>query len=461
MSQPSGAPVVAVVGRPNVGKSTLVNRLAGGREAIVEERPGVTRDRTVHDAEWRGRRLAVVDSGGWTPGWGEASDPLAAAVTAQAELAAETADLVLFVMDVSVGVTEEDAAVAGWLRRGQAPVLLVANKADAAGAGRGMLQAALAELHGLGLGEPEPLSALHGTGSGDLLDRVIDALEDRGAFGRTDPEEAGIPGVALLGRPNVGKSSLFNQLVGSERAIVDERPGTTRDAVDTVVTLTDGRRYRFVDTAGMRRRARVRRGGDATEYFSTVRTVKALEAAAVVLLVVDAADVIGEQEQRLARQVLDAGRGVVLVLNKWDLVDDEDRRLRERELERLLHFLPDAPLLRTSATTGRGVAKLADRIDAVLTEWRRRVSTSRLNDWLSEAVAASPPPLAAGGRSIRLRYATQVAVAPPTVRVFATGPVEDSYVRYLERSMREAFGFAGTPIDIAVRVRPRWEERQR
>ncbi|MFO8075454.1 MAG: ribosome biogenesis GTPase Der [Actinomycetota bacterium] len=459
MTEPSGPPVVAVVGRPNVGKSTLVNRLAGAREAIVEERPGVTRDRTSHEAQWRGRTVSIVDSGGWTPGWGDLDDPLAAAVTAQAELAAEHADLVLFVVDATVGITDDDAAVAGWLRRGGARVVVVANKADTLGA-PGALVAAVADLHALGLGDPVPVSALHGTGSGDLLDVVLDRLEADAAFDRPDPDEEGVPGVALIGRPNVGKSSLFNRLVGAERAIVDHRPGTTRDAVDTVVRLGDGRSYRFVDTAGLRRRARVRRGGDPTEYYSTVRTLRALSSAAVALLIVDVDDVIGEQEQKLARQVLDAGRGLVLVLNKWDRIDEESRRLREREQERLLHFLPDAPVVRTAATTGRGVSKLPDAIDAVIAEWRRRVPTSRLNDWLAEAVAEHPPPLVAG-HTVRLRYATQVAVGPPTVRVFASGKVEDGYRRYLERSLRETFGFAGTPIDFGVRVRPRWEERGR
>jgi GTPase len=458
MTEPAGtqgAPLVAVVGRPNVGKSTLVNRLAGRREAIVQERPGVTRDRTMHQAEWRGRELTVVDSGGWTPQWSDVGDPLAGAVTAQAELAAETADLVLFVVDLTVGVTEEDAAVASWLRRGAAPVQLVANKADTLGTSRGELQAALADLYQLGLGDPEPVSALHGRGSGDLLDVVVDRLDEAAAFDRPDPEEEGVPGVALIGRPNVGKSSLFNRLVGAERVVVDARPGTTRDAVDTVLEL-DGERYRFVDTAGLRRKTR---RADTTEYYSTVRTTKALQSAAVALLVVDASEPIGEQEQKLARQILDAGRGLVLVLNKWDLVDEEARHWRDRERDRLLHFLPDSPLVRTAATTGRGIKKLGPAIAATLDEWHRRVPTGQLNKWLKDAVDATPPPLAAGGRSIRLRYATQVAVGPPKVRVFATGRLEDSYVRYLQRSLRETFGFEGTPIDVAIRVRPRWEER--
>lgn len=466
---PAGAqgPVVAVVGRPNVGKSTLVNRLVGRREAIVEERPGVTRDRTAHAVEWLGRHFTVVDTGGWVPTHrlddpGLSSDPLAAAVSEQAELAAESADLALLVVDAAAGATEEDVEAARWLRRGRAPVLLVANKADAVGRGaRGgpvpALPGALAELYALGLDEPFPVSALHGSGSGDLLDAVIDRLDEASAFDRPEPLAEGVPGVAFIGRPNVGKSSLLNRLAGEERALVDERPGTTRDSVDTLVTTADGRRYRFVDTAGLRRRSRV---SEPTERFSRSRTLRALEAAAVALFVVDASEPVGEQEQRLAREILDSGRGIVLVLNKWDQVDAERRELLERERDRLLHFLPDPPVVRTSATTGRGIAKLPDAVDAVLAEWTRRVPTARLNEWLADAVATTPPPLV-DGRALKLRYATQVAVSPPRVRVFSTGRIDDAYRRYLERSLRETFGFAGTPIDLGVRVRPRWEERAR
>jgi GTPase len=445
-------PVVAVVGRPNVGKSTLVNRLTGRRDAIVEERPGVTRDRTTHETEWRGRRFVVVDTGGWTPGWDRRPDPLDAAVSAQAERATETADLVLFMVDATVGVTEEDATGAAWLRARGLPVVLVANKVD-----RGGFEAELAELYRLGVGDPAPVSALHGHGSGDLLDMVVDWLDDAGAFERAAMPVDGAPGVALIGRPNVGKSSLFNRLVGEERAIVDDRPGTTRDAIDTVVDLGDGRSYRFVDTAGLRRKVRK---VDATEYYSTVRTRQALDRAAVALLILDAAEPVGEHDQRLAREILDAGRAVVVVLNKWDLVDDDRREQLERERDRLLHFLAFAPLVRTSARTGRGLAKVLPAVDAVLEEWNRRVPTALLNDWLADAVAATPPPMHAH-RPVRVRYATQVAVGPPTFRVFTTGELPPAYVRYLERRLRERFGFSGAPLRIGVRLRPRWEERSR
>jgi GTPase len=449
--RPSLGPVVAVVGRPNVGKSTLVNRIAGGRDAIVQEQPGITRDRTTHAAEWDGRRFTVVDTGGWTPSWAQSPQTLDAAVAAQAELAVVTADLVLLVVDATVGVTEEDAAAADWLCAQQVPTVLVANKVD-----HGGLESELADLYGLGLGDPLPVSALHGRGSGDLLDVVVDRLAKEGAFARPCTLTDDVPGVALVGRPNVGKSSLFNRLIGEQRTVVDSQPGTTRDAVDTVLELPDGRAYRFVDTAGMRRKKAKR---DLTEYFSTLRAVRALERAAVVLLVIDAHEPISEQEQHLARQVLDAGRGLVVALNKWDIVDADRREWLDRELDRLLGFLRFAPVVRTSAISGRGVDRLLPTIQAVLDQWLRRIPTAALNDWLAETVAATAPPLDAG-HAVRLRYVTQVAVGPPTFRVFTTGRIPPSYRRYLERRLRERFGFEGTPLDIKVRIRPRWEERE-
>lgn len=448
----AGLPTVVIVGRPNVGKSTLVNRLVGRRDAIVEEKPGVTRDRTNHVAEWRGRKVAVVDTGGWTPGWARSEASYDDAVSAQAEVATSQADVVVFVVDVTVGVTEEDAAAATWLRALDAPVLLVANKVDRTG-----FEPELAELYSLGLGDPIPVSAQHGRGSGDLLDDIFDALKARNAFDRAPADDDDIPGVALIGRPNVGKSSLFNRLLGEERTIVDDRAGTTRDAVDTVVEVDGGGTYRFVDTAGLRRKFR---SGEPTEYYSTVRTVQALEAASVALLVIDAEEEIGEQEQKLSRQILDAGRALVIVLNKWDLTDEHRREWIERELDRLLHFVAWAPLVRTSATSGRGIDKLLPAVDRVLDEWLRRVPTAALNDWLADAVAATPPPMHAH-RNVRVRYVTQVAVGPPTFRVFTTGDLSPGYLRYLERRLRETFGFSGTPLDIGYRVRARWEERDR
>ena len=451
----TGLPTVVVVGRPNVGKSTLVNRVTGRRDAIVEERPGVTRDRTSHVAEWSGETFEVVDTGGWTPGWLPDRDVIDVAVAAQAEIATEEADVVLFVVDVTVGVTEEDAAVADWLRTAGPPVIVVANKADQPGAAA-QVRADLADLYRLGLGDPWPVSALHGRGSGDLLDEVVGVLRRSGATERPLEVVPEIPGVALIGRPNVGKSSIFNRLVGSDRVVVDERPGTTRDAVDSVVSFPDGRTYRFVDTAGLRRKKSKQ---DSTEYYSTVRTVQALDASALALLVIDAGDGVGEQEQKLARQILDSGRAVVVVYNKWDLVDEERRERLEKERDRLLRFVAFAPVVRTSATTGRGLLKLPDLMDAALEQWSRRIPTAMLNDWLAEAVIAQAPPMQTG-RPVRLRYITQVAAGPPTFRVFATGPVEPGYVRYLERRLRETFGFAGTPLDVGIRVRARWDERE-
>ncbi|MGH8933934.1 MAG: ribosome biogenesis GTPase Der [Egibacteraceae bacterium] len=451
--RPPAGPVVAIVGRPNVGKSTLVNRIAGGREAIVQELPGITRDRTTHPAEWGGRQFTIVDTGGWTPAWSpeRRDDAMDARIAAQAEQAVLTADLVLLVVDVTVGVTEEDAAAADWLRGVQAPTLLVATKVD-----HGGLEADLHDLYRLGLGEAYPVSGLHGRGSGDLLDVVVDRLKETGAFSqRPLPPDQDIPGIALVGRPNVGKSSLFNRILGEQRAIVDDRPGTTRDAVDTVVELPDGRSYRFVDTAGLRRKKSKR---DATEYFSGLRAINALERAAVALLVMDAYEPISEQEQKLARQVVDAGRAVVVVWNKWDLVDEERRDRIDRERDRLLGHISFAPVVRTSAVSGRGVQRLFPMIDAVLAQWSRRLPTAALNDWLADTVAATAPPLR-DNRPVRLRYITQVAIGPPTFRVFTTGAIQPSYRRYLIRRLREQFGFEGTPLDVGIRVRPRWEER--
>jgi GTP-binding protein len=439
-------PVVAVVGRPNVGKSTLVNRLIGRRAAITEEKPGVTRDRTEHTTSWSGRPVTLVDTGGWIA-TGDRADRLDALVAAQAEIASTDADVVLFVVDLTVGVTEDDAMVARWLREVDAPVLLVANKADELG-NPAAVQAQLAELYALGMGDPHPVSAVHGRGSGDLFDAVFAAMAEAPPRERQAADDE--IGVVLLGRPNVGKSSLFNRLAGEQRVIVDDRPGTTRDAIDTVLRLRGGHTsYRFVDTAGLRRRAR---RGDATEYYSTVRTVDALHRAQVALLVVDAAEPIGEQDQRLARQVIDAGRGMVLVLNKWDAVDEERRERIDRELDRLLAFTSFAPLLRTSARSGRGLRHLGSVIDQVHGQWSRRIPTGPLNRWLAEATAATAPPMV-HGRTVRLRYATQVEVGPPTFRIFTNGPVPASYERYLERSLREAYGFIGTPLRVGIRVR--------
>ena len=451
----STMPVVAVVGRPNVGKSTLTNRLIGRREAIVEERPGVTRDRISHEVHWRGRTLRVVDTGGWMPTFTRRRGELDEAVADQAELAAAEADLVLLVVDATVGVTEEDAATARWLRTSGVPLLLVANKVDAPGP-QAALTVDLDPLYRLGVGEPLAVSALHGRGSGDLLDRIVQQVERNADTARLPHDEgAGEVAVALVGRPNVGKSSLYNRLLGEQRVVVDPRPGTTRDAVDTVVDLDDGRSYRFVDTAGLRRRLKRE---PTTEFFASVRTRRALERADVALLLADAAEPLGDAEQRLATEVVDAGRGLVVVLNKWDLVDEDRRDELGREVEVQLGHVGWAPLVRVSAQTGRGLRRLLDAVDRSVAAWRERVPTAALNDWLAEAVADAAPPMHRG-RPVRLRYATQAGSAPPTIRIFGSGRVPPSYERYLERRLRERFGFEGSPIDLAVRVRARWEER--
>jgi GTPase len=442
IEQPDGGPAgrlprVAVVGRPNVGKSTLVNRILGRRAAITQEVPGVTRDRVAYPAEWAGRRFELVDTGGWEP----KATGLQASVVAQAERAMADADLLLLVVDATVGVTEEDAAVAARLRRGKVPVLLVANKVDSAAA-----EPQVADLWSLGLGEPLAVSSLHGRGSGDLLDAVVERLGDAAA-GDAGPEA---PALAIVGRPNVGKSSLLNRLAGSDVAIVDPTPGTTRDTVDTLVER-DGRGYRLVDTAGMRRSFQQAEGAD---YFAFVRSLEAVDRADVALLVLEAPAGVAEQDQKVAVRAVEAGCGLVLLANKWDLMDDEARRQFGVDLERKLHFVDWAPLLRVSARTGRGVEKVWGLVDRVLAERSRRIPTAALNQWLGQATERTPPP-PVRGRSVKVRYATQARVNPPELVLFTSGQLTPSYRRYLERDLRRTFGFEGTPVRLVVRVRTR------
>jgi GTP-binding protein len=435
-------PVLAVVGRPNVGKSTLVNRLLGRREAVVQDVPGVTRDRVAYDALWRGRRFTVVDTGGWELD----ARGLAGRVAAQAEHAVSTADAVLLVVDATVGATETDAQVARILRRGSRPVLLAANKVDDE---RG--EADAAALWSLGLGTPYIVSALHGRGSGDLLDAILDALPEA-------PRDLGTEGggprrVALVGRPNVGKSSLLNQVTGEDRAVVDPVAGTTIDPVDSLVLLGN-ETWRFVDTAGLRRRVKEASGA---EYYASLRTSTAIEAAEVAVVLLDAGEPISEQDQRVIGTVVDAGRGLVLAFNKWDLLD-EDRRLQlEKEVDRELARVRWAPRVNVSARTGRGVDRLAPALRVALASWEQRIPTGRLNAWLGDLVAATPPPVR-GGRQPRILFATQAGARPPRFVLFTTGFLEPAYRRFVERRLREEFGFAGTPIEISVRVR---ERRQR
>jgi len=437
-------PVVAVVGRPNVGKSTLVNRVLGARLAVVEDVPGVTRDRVFYDANWRGRSFTLVDTGGWEPDAGG----LAARVAAQAEVAIVTADAVMLVVDSTVGATDTDEAVARVLRRSGKPIILAANKVDDA---RGESDAT--SLWSLGLGEPYPISALHGRGSGELLDAVLAALPDAPPE-RLDAE--GVPrGVALVGQPNVGKSSLLNRLLGEERALVDSVPGTTRDPVDSLVTL-DEQIWRFVDTAGLRRRVTHATGA---EYYSSLRTTAAIEQAEVALVLVDASSPLTEQDQRVIAAATQAGRALVIAFNKWDLVD-EDRRLQlAKELDRDLARVAWAPRVNVSARTGRAVDRLAGALRTALAGWDTRVPTGRLNSWLAEIVAATPPPVR-GGKQPKILFATQAAIRPPRFVLFTSGFLEQGYRRFLERRLREEFGFTGSPIEISVKVRER-EPRRR
>jgi GTPase len=429
-------PVVAVVGRPNVGKSTLVNRILGRREAVVEDIPGVTRDRVAYDAEWAGTRFTLLDTGGWSP---EARG-MAARISEQAELAMTAADVVLLVVDATVGITEIDAAVGRVLQRSNRPVVLAANKVDSV-----RVEADATALWGLGVGEPVPVSALHGRGSGDLLDAVIAALPDASSV----PDEVDGPRrVALVGKPNVGKSSLLNRLAGVDRALVDAEAGTTRDPVDTLIELGEST-WRFVDTAGLRRRVNEATGA---EYYSSLRTAAAIETAEVVLLLLDASQPISDQDLRVADRVIETGRALVVLLNKWDLLDEDRRELLDREIERELARIGWAARLNISALTGRGVARIAPALTAALAAWETRIPTGELNGYLSQVVSATPPPVR-GGKQPKIMFATQASIRPPHFVLFTSGPLEASYRRFLERRLRERYDFAGTPISLTIRPR--------
>ncbi|MEV4675066.1 MULTISPECIES: ribosome biogenesis GTPase Der [Actinomadura] len=432
------APVVAVVGRPNVGKSTLVNRILGRREAVVEDVPGVTRDRVAYDASWSGRRFTVVDTGGWLPD----SSGLAAAIAEQARLAVDLADVVMFVVDATVGATDVDEAVVEILRRAGKPVVLVANKVDDAGA-----ESDAALLWSLGIGEPHPVSALHGRGSGDLLDAVLEALPAEPPA-ETFGEAGGPRRIALLGRPNVGKSSLLNKLAGENRAVVDSVAGTTRDPVDELIEL-GGETWRFIDTAGIRRRHRENQGAD---FYATLRTQSALERAEVAVVLVDADQPLAEQDLRIISMVIDSGRALVLAYNKWDLLDEERRHYLEREIDRQLHNARWAPRVNISAKTGRHVEKLVPGIETALAGWEMRVPTSKLNQFFADLVNSHPHPVR-GGKQPRVLFATQAGVRPPRFVLFTSGFLEEGYRRFIERRLREEFGFDGTPLDITMKIR--------
>ncbi|HWM20264.1 MAG TPA: ribosome biogenesis GTPase Der [Ilumatobacteraceae bacterium] len=442
-------PTVVIVGRPNVGKSTLFNRIVGEQAAIVENRPGVTRDRKELEAEWLGVPFRVIDTGGWMPG----GDDLESKVSKQVEAAVDEADLVLFVVDASVGGREDDEAVANWLRRGDHQTLVVANKAD-----NNQRETDLWQFLSLGLGDAVPVSALHGRRAGDLLDVVLERLGDKALF--VDPVDEPAressddqwsvgdgrpPRVAIVGRPNVGKSTLFNRLVGQDRSVVHDIAGTTRDAVDTLVETPDGPIV-FVDTAGMRRRAKI---DDAAEYYSLVRALRAIDDADIALLVIDALEGVTGQDQRLAERVDAAGCPIVVLLNKWELIDDPDRRLDiETELNRKLAFLGDAPVLKVSALTGKGVHRLRPVLAGAIEQYHRRVPTREVNKVIADAQQRQP----AGGGA-KVMYAVQGATDPPTFTLFVNRELPQHYLRYLERMLREAFKFGSTPLKLRVRKR--------
>ncbi len=440
-------PTVVVVGRPNVGKSTLFNRIIGEQAAIVEDRPGVTRDRKELEAEWLGVPFRIIDTGGWMPRGSDLDDK----VSRQVEAAVADADLVLFLVDASVGILEDDEAVASWLRRGDRPVLVVANKAD-----NNQREDQLWQFLSLGLGDAVPVSALHGRRAGDLLDVVLERLGDKARYVEPDDDaddwqggtvahddDLDAPRVAIVGRPNVGKSTLFNRLVGADRAVVHDMAGTTRDAIDTLVETEDGPIV-FVDTAGMRRRSRI---DDSAEYYSMVRALRAIDDADVALLVVDATEGVTGQDQRLAERVDASGCPVVVLLNKWEMVDDPDvRREVEAGVARKLAFLGDVPVLKISALTGKGVHKLRPNLQQAIEQYHRRVPTRDINKVIADAQQQSP----AGGGA-KVLYAVQGATDPPTFTLFTNRELPQHHVRYLERRIKEAFGFGQTPIKIRIR----------
>jgi GTP-binding protein len=435
-------PILAVVGRPNVGKSTLVNRIIGRREAVVEDKPGVTRDRVSYDANWNGRSFTVVDTGGWDPD----AKGLAESIRAQAEIAVNIADAVMFVVDAGVGVTDHDEAVVRILRKSGKPVVLAANKVDD--------QRAEAEAHGLwnlGLGEPIPVSALHGRGSGDLLDAVLAALPE------TPPETFGPVGgprrIAIIGRPNVGKSSLLNKLAGENRVVVDDASGTTVDPVDELIEL-GGRTWRFIDTAGIRKRVKTASGH---EYYASLRTETAIERAEVCILVIDGSQSVSEQDMRIIQTVRDSGRALVIAFNKWDLVDEERRYYLDREVERDLVQVQWAPRINVTARTGWHIDRIVPALEKALEGWETRISTGQLNAFLGRLVAEHPHPVRSG-KQPKVLFGTQATTSPPTFVLFTSGKLDAGYERFIERRLREEFGFVGTPISLQVRPR---EKRKR
>ncbi|WP_442337094.1 bifunctional cytidylate kinase/GTPase Der [Corynebacterium sp.] len=435
---------VAIVGRPNVGKSTLVNRFIGRREAVVEDFPGVTRDRISYLGDWGGRRFWVQDTGGWDPD----AKGIHGAIARQAETAMATADVIVFVVDTKVGITSTDELIARRLQRSEIPVVLVANKFDS-----DSQYGDMAEFWSLGLDNPFPVSAQHGRGAADVMDKVLEEFPEQ-------PREKSIVSgprrVALVGRPNVGKSSLLNKIGGEERSVVDNVAGTTVDPVDSVVELTE-RTWRFVDTAGIRKKTKTARGH---EFYASLRTRAAIDASEVVIFLVDASEPIAEQDQRVLRMILDAGRSLVVAYNKWDMVDEDRRDLLEREIDQQLAHVPWARRVNISAKTGRALQRLEPAMIEALESWDQRIPTGQLNTWLRAVIAQTPPPMR-GGRLPRVLFATQAATKPPVIVLFTTGFLEHGYRRFLERRLRESFGFEGSPVRVAVRVREKRDRRKK
>lgn len=436
-------PIVAVVGRPNVGKSTLVNRILGRREAVVQDQPGVTRDRVSYDANWNGREFVLVDTGGWMSD----AKGMAAQIAEQAELAISMADAVLFVVDATVGTLDEDEAVVRVLRRSRKPVVLAANKVDDQ-----RHEAMAASMWNLGLGEPYPVSALHGRGSGDLLDAILDALPE--APREQDVEEAGPRRVAIVGKPNVGKSSLLNKLADQQRVVVSDVSGTTVDPVDEIVEV-GGQVYRLIDTAGIRRRVKEASGH---EYYASLRTQSAIERAEVCIMVIDASEPVTDQDLRILNSIEETGRALVIAFNKWDLTDEERRKYLEREIERDLVGYRWAPTVNISALTGRNVDKLSKAIEEAAAGWETRISTGKLNAFLGRLAAAHPHPVR-GGKQPRILFGTQAQSCPPTFVLFTSGAMDETYKRFVERRLREDFGFVGSPVHVEVRAREKRKDR--
>ena len=434
-------PVVAIVGRPNVGKSTLFNALAGEKISIVKDTPGVTRDRIYSEVNWLDREFTLIDTGGIEP---DSNDVILSQMREQAQIAIDTADVILFMTDVKQGLVDSDSKVADMLRRSQKPVILVVNKVD----NFKKLMPDVYEFYNLGIGDPVPISSAERIGIGDMLDKVVEFFPE--ADGEEEEDER--PRIAIVGKPNVGKSSIINKLIGEDRVIVSDIAGTTRDAIDTNV-VHNGKEYVFIDTAGLRRKNKIK---EELERYSIIRTVTAVERADVVLVVIDAEEGVTEQDAKIAGIAHERGKGVIIVVNKWDAIEKNDKTVKEYEhqVRLILSFMPYAEIMYVSAVTGQRLPKLFDMIDVVIQNQTLRVATGVLNEIMTEAVAMQQPPSDKGKR-LKLYYITQVAVKPPTFVIFVNDKelMHFSYTRYLENKIREAFGFKGTSLKFFIRER--------